>query len=658
MRRALLALTMLTSPLALATGAADAADPPRLERITMASSGVAFLELAAAADDRGAVTIPVPLEQVDDILKSLVVLGGATRVTGASLAGDTPLADLYRGLPFSAGEIGSIPALLEALRGTAVTVAGARTLEGRIVAVEAETVEDGESRRQRHRVTLATGDGLASFILEEASGLRWQDAQLNQRVQRLLAQLAARGAQAERTIVLQVDGAGEAPVRFGWLAASPVWKVAWRLILDGSEGRLQGWAVLENRTGVDWRDVTVSLVSGEARALRQELYRSYYADRPLVPVLTQPAEPGPFAEKRTSAERAAAAMMMAPAPAPGMTAADAVPAEIATVAEAAAEEGPVATRFTLPAKVSIADGDTLTAPLGEVGLEAQRIAWFRAEASGPHPDAAIRFANPGATSLPPGILTVLERAGDAVVFQGDAMLPATGPGETRLVAYAVDRKTRVEREVLAGRRVGTLKLVEGVLELELVERETTRFTATAPSGEARLVLAEVVRRDGWRLIGPGTAATAAGVWRLELPLAAGATGTLDATAELPVLRRIELASADPREVELLFEGVEVPESLRTRLAELRDLNAAVDRAEQRVDSLEDQRTRIVEEQTRTRDNLGVVPEDSDLARRLLARLEQSEERIGALDGEIGEAKAAVDAAVEAVQRFLRELRID
>lgn len=655
MRRALLVLTTLTSSLAIA--AADAADPPRLERITMASSGVAFLELAAPADARGAVTIPVPLDQVDDILKSLVVLGGATRVIGASLAGDTPLADLYRGLPFSAGEIGSIPALLEALRGTAVSVAGARALEGRIVAVEVETVEDGESRRQRHRVTLATEDGLAAFLLEEASGLRWQDAQLNQRVQRLLTRLAERGAQAERTIVLQVEGSGDAPVRFGWLAAAPVWKVAWRLILDGGEGRLQGWAVLENRTGVDWQDVTVSLVSGEARALRQELYRSYYADRPLVPVLAPSAEPGPFAEKRAGPERAAGAMVMAPAPSPPM-AADTAAAEVATVAEATAEEGAVATRFTLPARVSIADGDTLTAPLGEVGLAAERIAWFRAEASGPHPDAAIRFVNPGTTSLPPGILTVLDRAGDAVVFQGDAVLPATAPGETRLVAYAVDRKTRVEREVLSGRRIGTLKLVQGVLEFELVERETTRFVASAPPGESRLVLAEVSRRDGWRLLTPASAGTAPGVWRLELPLAAGATGALEAIAELPVLRRIELASADPREVELLFEGVEVPETLRARLGELRDLNAAVDRAEQRVDSLEDQRNRVVEEQSRTRDNLGVVPEDSDLARRLLARLEESEERIGALDGEIAEARAAVEAAGEAVQRFLRELRID
>jgi hypothetical protein len=658
MRRALLALTMLTPPLLAAAGPGGAADAPRLERITMASSGVAFLELAAPVDAEGAVTIPVPLDQVDDILKSLVVLGGASRVTGASLAGDTPLADLYRGLPFSAGEIGSIPALLEALRGSAITVEGARTLTGRIVAVEAEMVQDGESRRQRHRVTLATDDGLASFLLEDATALRWQDAQLNQRMQRLLGQLAARGAQAERIIVLQVESTGGAPVRFGWLAASPVWKVAWRLILDGERGRLQGWAVLENRTGVDWRDVTVSLVSGEARALRQELYRSYYAERPLVPVLNPPGEPGPFTEKRAGAERAAGALMMAPAPAPAMAAADSVAPEIAPVAEATGEEGAVATRFTLPAKVSIADGDTLTAPLGEVALDAERIAWVRADANGPHPDAAIRFVNPGATSLPPGILTVLDRGGDAVVFQGDAVLPATGAGETRLVAYAVDRKTTVEREVLNGRRVGTLKLVSGVLEVELVERETTRITVTAPAGETRLVLAEVPRRDGWRLVTPEGAATAPGVWRLELPLAAGATGTLEAAAEQPILRRIELASADPREVELLFEGVEVPESLRVRLAELRDLNAAVDRAEQRVDSLEDQRNRVVEEQSRTRDNLGVVPEDSDLARRLLARLEESEARITALDAEIGEARTAVEAASEAVQRFLRELSIE
>ena len=40
---------------------------------------------------------------------------------------------------------------------------------------------------------------------------------------------------------------------------------------DGVKARLQGWAVVENLTGGDWKDVDLTLVSGNPVALRQPL---------------------------------------------------------------------------------------------------------------------------------------------------------------------------------------------------------------------------------------------------------------------------------------------------------------------------------------------------------------------------------------------------
>src|ERR1700733_11639629 len=48
--------------------------------------------------------------------------------------------------------------------------------------------------------------------------------------------------------------------------------------------RLQGWATLENQSGSDWKNVALTLQYGNPVTFRQSLYRSYFVQRPEVPV--------------------------------------------------------------------------------------------------------------------------------------------------------------------------------------------------------------------------------------------------------------------------------------------------------------------------------------------------------------------------------------
>ena len=68
----------------------------------------------------------------------------------------------------------------------------------------------------------------------------------------------------------------------------PLWKASYRLSLPAEphadHARLQGWAILENFSGQDWRDVSLTLLSGNPVTFRQALFESYYVKRPSVPV--------------------------------------------------------------------------------------------------------------------------------------------------------------------------------------------------------------------------------------------------------------------------------------------------------------------------------------------------------------------------------------
>src|SRR5258708_25553104 len=45
---------------------------------------------------------------------------------------------------------------------------------------------------------------------------------------------------------------------------------------------VQGWAIVDNTVGEDWKDVELSLVAGAPQSFIQELSKPYYTRRPVV----------------------------------------------------------------------------------------------------------------------------------------------------------------------------------------------------------------------------------------------------------------------------------------------------------------------------------------------------------------------------------------
>ena len=84
-------------------------------------------------------------------------------------------------------------------------------------------------------------------------------------------------------------------MRVGYVIENPIWKTSYRLVLSpkGEEKPyLQGWAVVENPSDEDWRDVRMVLVSGRPISFQMDLYTPLYVQRPtVVPELFQGLRP-------------------------------------------------------------------------------------------------------------------------------------------------------------------------------------------------------------------------------------------------------------------------------------------------------------------------------------------------------------------------------
>ncbi|MEQ9643772.1 MAG: DUF4139 domain-containing protein [Alphaproteobacteria bacterium] len=677
LRRLTVVLMMTVSLPALAQDASLT-----LKRVLLSSGGIAYLEHEARVDGDARLRLDVPLDQVDDVLKSLVVFDDEGRVAGMVLPGKEPLAQAFRELPFDAAALNDPATLLASLRGAAIEVEGPTPLSGQVMSAVREAVTDPDGRllQQRTRVTLVTADGLRQFVLEDATSVSFADETLAGQVREALAAMLAAGARDRRQVTVLSRGDGERDLRVGYVVGAPLWKAAYRLNLDAADdsdgqGLLQGWAVLENMTGRDWDDIDLSLTSGSPVTFRQALYEAYYVDRPTVPVevfgrVLPPADTGAIAareeERRRdsggamqrlggarAAKEAVASMadrmLAAPPPAPAM-------AEGAIAAET--EEAATQVLFRVPEPVSVKAGDSLSIPLIDREVSAAPVSLYQPATQERHPLAAVLLKNESDSALPPGVLTLYQGGRAGAAFLGDARLGPLPAGEERLLSFAVDTKTKVDREVRSTNTLLRGSIARGVLRLMRSQRQITTYTVAAPAKEPRRLIIEHRRLSGWEMTEPsGAVEKTDASYRLPLMLQAGETRKLDVTLERQIGERLRILDLNDDQIGFFAAARELTPELRQAFVRLAELKRAVDAPGDELARLEAEREAIFTDQRRIRDNLGRLQRGTDLHQRYLAKLEAQETRLEDIAEAIEAAQTRQQAARDALTAYVDGLKL-
>jgi hypothetical protein len=648
-----------------------------LKRVMLSSGGLGYFEYEASVEGNATLHLTVPLEQVDDVLKSIVVYDDKGGIGGLSLAGREPLAQLFKDLPFDQDALSSPADLLSSLKGAAVTVGGARAISGRIVSVQDETaaLPDGKGTIKRTRVTLLTDRGLQQFILEDAENLQFSDAALRDNVGQALAAIQTNRTKDARTVELATRGQGQRTVRVAYIVEVPVWKASYRLTLPADpvapRAALQGWAIVENLSGQDWKDVDLTLVSGRPVAFRQALYEAYYVTRPEVPIeIAGRLMPGVDRGGVDAANRLKAAPPPPPAPAPAYrpqqerAASPAIAAAPPPAAAAAADQfeaTDAATQvvFRFPRPVSVANGRTLSLPIIDRDAPAQRLALYQPETAARNPLAAIRLTNDGESGLPAGLITIYERdKAGYVSYVGDARLSGFPIGETRLLAYALDEKIVVEREVGQTDRIASGTIAQGALRLSRVLRQTVTYRVRGPAKEPRQLVIVQRRLPGWTLVKPDPkdVEQSEGNYRLPFALPGGdQTQLFQVVQEQTQLQELRLVDSAADQIRAYAQAREFDAKTRDALTRVLQLQAAVAEAQRKVTQAEAERQQIVQEQARLRDNLARVPANSDLQRRYLATLDRQETELEAIARRRTEAEKGVEAAREVLRSYVAQL---
>ncbi len=693
---------------AAAGDAEDLAARIPIRTITLYRSGVGYFERQGRVEDAAKLQLRFKTDQINDILKSLVLLdldGG--RIESVSYGSKEPLAKRLASFGIDIADNPAASDLLQRLRGTPVkitTITG--EVSGTILNVENKpTVYHGSGDKPAsvHTlpwINLVTKSGVRSVNLAESTGFEILDPALAEELNKALAALAEHRADRTKTVDIRFTGAGARRVVVGYVHEMPVWKTSYRLVLPDPDApakgdkpglmTLQGWAIVENTTDQDWNGVRLALVSGRPVSFQMDLYEPLFTFRPTVPVPTIPgvlprayaggvdvrdgsprqralakieggrlmgrAEAAPGAPAPMSAQDAGSGggSPFTGEPTAGITADDL--ANYAAQSQAQGVDVGEVFQFQLESPVTIERQRSAMLPILTGTVQGRRVSIFSPGDGREHPMRGVEIVNDSGLQLLPGPISVF----DSATYAGDAQIGQVAKGDKRLLAYALDLDVNVLSKGESQENTAKVRIVSGSIEQTIKSTQTITYTFDNKDAKrGRTVIIEQPKVPGWTLVSEAKPVEETQtVLRFEREIGPGSKSDLTLGFEYVSSTMLAVTSMDlPTLLQLRQQGrasEAVLQAFRDLSTRQGDINAATSEAADLGRQIEE----ISAEQSRLRDNMARLDRTDALYARYVKKLADQETQLEDLRDKREKAVARGRSLTAELQTFMRTLTVE
>lgn len=672
------------------TVAADEATDLDVTRVALFSSGVGYFECDARVEGEAFATLKFRTDQINDILKSMVVQdydGG--RIGAISYASRDPIEKTLRSFGVDLTGKPTLGGLLDQLRGEPVELSGPRTVAGSIVGVETQKrmSDDGQTVEIVELLTILTPEGLERVDIAQLRGIRLTNEKVDAELRKALATLALAHDADKKTVELNFDGTGQRRVRVAYLLEAPIWKTSYRLVLsDDDKPLVQGWATVENATEEDWNNVRLSLVSGRPISFRMDLYTPLYVPRPIEQLelyasLRPPsyeggfdvaeAEPSEAMAKRPMVRRSGGGSAGGRGAARGelgrlesLGYAGDRAEEMAGVRLGEAGVESIATaleagelfEYRIDTPVSIPRQHSAMLPIVNQEIEGEKVSIYNPNTHAKHPLNGLELKNTTGLNLMQGPVTVF----DADIYAGDAKLPDLKPDEKRLIAYALDLSTEVMiKQESTPARLMSLRIAKGTLWHRHKHVDRREYVVKNKADRERSVILEQGYSDDWKLIEPKEPyERTENLLRFRLKVPGKQTVEYPVELERIVDQSIRLSDTSLGSIDYYLRSRVISPAVKQALEKVIALRAELDALERLRARYEKEHSEAVAQQGRVRENLKVLDKDSDAYRRQLKIFEDLETQIGKLSEQIATSRDAEEQKRKALETYLLSLDVE
>jgi hypothetical protein len=448
-------------------------------------------------------------------------------------------------------------------------------------------------------------------------------------------------------VYIDSTGAGTRQLTASYMTPAAVWKSSYRLLFGAAgEPTLEGWAIIDNTSGDDWKNVKLSVVSGRPISFITQLYEPKYVirpnaelaeDRAVGPVVFEgamasemkshdgpaPAPPAPRAARAMSPQQAG------PGGALAVGTVNRTMQESSIAAAADTREAGDLFEYSFANPVSVKQGESAMLPFLQQKLNARKLLIY-SENFGLHPMDAAEISNSTGKTLDGGPITVY----DSASYAGEALVETLKVGDKRLISYGVDLGTRVTTKFDSSKQVvREVHYSRGILSARTAVEEVKTFTIKNVDAKAKTLIIEHAQRYGYKLLELKPSETTSNAYRFEVKLAPSATETFVIKEERVYDQSTSVTNMTPDVIVAWMQGKPISAAARGQLMQIAQKKSEVAENATAISAVEGQMNDLTQDQTRQRANiqsLSNVAGQQDLVQQYARQLAAAESKLAGL----------------------------
>jgi hypothetical protein len=648
-----------------------------LKKVALFNTGVGYFQLRGTMPSGKSCNLYVKRDQMNDLLKSLTVINlSGGQINSIDYDNSKTTNQKLDEFNFHLKKEQGLPQILRQLQGSEVIVlSGNTSITGIIMGVEKRNTQiENRIIPQFFLTIMDQNSQMRTIGTGEITGIKLADAKLNQDLNRYLSILFQKHQKDGKIVTITPTGQGPQELLVSYITEVPVWKATYRIVLpDSNKGNnpfLQGWAIVDNVSGEDWKNVQLSLVSGLPVSFIQELYAPRFKKRPELKMDDEDTVAPVVPEVAMTENRMMMAATASPKTRPDIIGKkgkarryskepDMEQSMRELKARTVTREVGDMFEYRIDHPVTIGRNRSAMVPIVSKDIEGLAVDLYNEKTRKQHPLAGVKLKNTTGLTLEGGPLTVLKGG----TYAGEAFVKSLKPNEERYITYAVDLGLHVStKKGSTTEPVDRVVINRGLMRLHRGIIETRTYTLNNKNAHLRTVVIEHPSHSNWKLLHPKkTLETTDNFLRFQVEVP-GNTQTAFMVKEIrDVWESIAISNLTPDNILIFAREKYLDHKTLKQMEKMVAVKAELARIENDLTTIDGERELIFKDQKRLRENLkglGQTSEEKGLRSRYIQQLGSQETRLGQIERQEESLKTQQKTRKRALEALISNLSQD
>jgi hypothetical protein len=645
------------------------------------------------------------IDEMDDVLKSLFVLDTSEKGYISSISYDAALetSQLLKSIMLNIPDRGSLSSLITQIKGADIKliIAGGKTIVGTIIGIEEiEKINKNEKTVEKLLILLQENDEISKFNFSDFKSFNILNEDIKKDLKFFLDTVISGKKKDAKKIKINCESGGDDEVErivfVYYIRESPIWKTSYRLIMSKEQAQvekclLSGWSLIENTTNQDWEDVELSLVAGMPVSFKYEFYRPIFIQRPVIRpprvlnVKPTEIEEGlkseAYREYEMDALEAAPRYMMnkvkmgrrgVPQPAPAASAGfggrmtsimsdDALLEKVKSQTQVQTKDLGELFEYNISNPVTIKRKQSALVPILTEVIKARRVLLYNKNEYDKNPHACLEITNNTNLTLERGPVTIIYDDNLA----GEAIVPFLNKEDTRLLNYAVEQAVLIMHEVKTeSLSVHKVTIGSGYSYEYYYTNMMTTYKIQNKTSEAKELYLDHPKTSGYKFIEkPVDPEETPNYWRFKITLKPkdAITFKLKEQREDYSSNYLRNWSRDDifKRVGFYVKQKFINEKLESQLKEIAESIQNLNQKKQKKSKLVEERNQMSDEQSRLRENISVLGEDTQsiaLKERYIKKFNDQETRFEKISVETKKLTQEIESLNKKIEAKMNKLK--